>query len=112
MQIEAILLDTINLIPWTILLQLSLVAIVALVLKRYYDNFASYFMFRANKDLGKNVKVIVNGYKGYIAYYTWRFIYVKLEDSTNELIIPITRWQIYTWIICRNGQIYCDPEDK
>jgi len=98
-----ILLDTMKLIPWSVLLQLSIVSIIALILKRYYDNFASYFMFRANKDLGKNVKVIVNGKSGIITHFTWRFIYVKLKDSGNELIIPITRWTIYNWEICKNG---------
>ena len=98
-----VIFDTIKIIPWTLMLQLSIVAIIALILKRYYDNFASYFMFRANKDLGKNVKIKVNGKTGYIVHYTWRFIYVKLEETGNELVIPITRWTVYTWEICRNG---------
>lgn len=105
-----ILFDTVKIIPWTVLLQLSIVSIIALVLKRYYDNIASYFMFRANRDLGKNVKIKVNGQVGYIVHFTWRFIYVKLQDSGNELIIPITRWTIYNWEIIKNGKI--KPEDK
>jgi len=106
-----ILFNTVKLIPWSVLLQLSIVSIIALILKRYYDNFASYFMFRANKDLGKNVKVIVNGHKGYITFFTWRFIYVMIEDSKNELVIPISRWTTYTWIVCRNGKNVCEKED-
>lgn len=103
-----ILLETISQVPWGILFQLSIVAIIGLILKRYYDNFASYFMFRANKDLGKNVKVRVNGDLGYIIHYSWRFIYVKLETG-NELVIPITRWTAFRWEICRNGH---DVEGK
>jgi hypothetical protein len=98
-----ILFETIKVIPWTILLQLSVVAIVGLILKRYYDNLASYFMFRSNKDLGKNVKVIVNGQVGYIIHFSWRFIYIKLQDTGNELVIPITRWTSHKWEICRDG---------
>lgn len=97
------LLDTIKIIPWTVLLQLSIVAIIGLILKRYYDNIASYWMFRSNKDLGKNVKVKVNGDNGYIVYYNWRFIYVRLDESGHELIIPITRWTVHRWEVCRNG---------
>jgi len=102
--------DTIKIIPWSMLLQFSVIAVVVLIAKKYYDNFSSYFMFRANRDLGKNVKVIVDGQPGYIINYTWRFIYVKLEDN-NELIIPITRWVYYTWIVIRNGNLK-DKEDK
>jgi len=62
-------------------------------------------MFRSNKDLGKNVKVIVNGRAGYIVHYTWRFIYVRLTETGNELVIPITKWTSFTWEICRNGNL-------
>jgi len=90
-------------VPWKLLIIGSAVAIIFLIAKRYYDNLASYYMFRSNKDLGKNVKVVINGKSGYIVHYTWRFIYVKLEETHNELVIPITKWTSYTWEICRNG---------
>ena len=98
-----VLAQNIKVIPWTLILQVSAIAILGMIAKKYYDNISSYYMFRANKDLGKNVKVIVNGKPGYIVHYTWRFIYVKLEESGNELVIPITRWTVFTWEICRNG---------
>lgn len=101
--------QTIKVIPWTLILQVSAIAILGMIAKKYYDNISSYYMFRANKDLGKNVKVIVNGKPGYIVHYTWRFIYVKLDESGNELVIPITRWTVFTWEICRNGH---DVEGK
>ena len=103
--------DTVKIIPWTLLLQFSVVSIIVLIAKKYYDNFSSYFMFRANKDLGKNVKVIVDDKPGYIINYTWRFIYVKLQDE-NELIIPISRWAYYTWVVIRNGNLKDDKEVK
>jgi hypothetical protein len=62
-------------------------------------------MFRANRDLGKNVKVKVDGNLGYITQYSWRFIYVTLEESKNEMIIPISRWTYYKWEVCRNGTL-------
>ena len=107
---EETLMETIKLIPWTMLLQLSVVAVIAMVLKRYYDNIAAYFMFLANKDLGKNVKVKVDGETGYIVHHTWRFIYVKLQKNGNERLIPIHRWTMYNWEIIKNGKI--KPEDK
>jgi len=96
-------LDTLDLVPWSLLIKLSIIGIIALIVKKHYDNISSYFMFRANRDLGKNVKVIVNGDAGYITYFTWKFIYVKLIESGNELVIPITKWTTYKWEICRNG---------
>jgi len=103
--------DTVKVIPWSLLLQFSVVAIIVLIAKKYYDNFSSYFMFRANRDLGKNVKIIVDGRPGYILNYTWRFLYVRLTDTNNELIIPITRWTYYTWEVVKNGYLK-DKEDK
>ncbi len=95
--------QTVKLIPWTLILQFSVIAILGMIAKKYYDNLSSYYMFRSNKDLGKNVKVIVNGKPGFISHFTWRFIYVRLEESGNELIIPITRWTVYSWEIYKNG---------
>jgi len=100
---EDLLLETISGVPWIILLKFSVVAILALILKRYFENFASYFMFRANKDLGKNVKVKIDGDIGYIIHYSWRFIYVRLIESGNELVIPITKWTSYRWEVFKNG---------
>ena len=38
------MLDAVNAIPWVALLKLSVVAVIALILKRYFDNFAAYFI--------------------------------------------------------------------
>lgn len=102
---QDVLMESLNAVPWTVLLKFSVVAIIVLILKRYFDNFAAYFMFRANKDLGKNVKVVIDGRIGYIKHYSWRFIYITLEDCGNEMIIPITRWTAYKWEVCRNGNM-------
>ena len=101
---ETVLLDTIQKIDWALLLQLAVVMILALYLKRYFDNIASYMMFRSNKDLGKNVRVRLNGRDGFISHVSWRFIYVLMHDTGTELIIPITRWTYQTWEVCKNGK--------
>jgi len=98
-----VLLSTLQLIPWLLLLQLAVIGVLVLIIKKYYDNISSYFMFRANKDLGKNVKIIINSRPGRITHYTWRFIYIKMSDTGNEMIMPITKWTSYTWEICKNG---------
>ncbi len=101
---EKILFNIINEIPWGLLGGLSLVAIIFAIAKRYYDNIGAYWMFRSNKDLGKNVRVIVNGEEGFITQVNWKFIYIRMNSTGNELIIPITRWVMFRWEICKNGK--------
>lgn len=96
-----ILLNTIQTIPWLIFLQLSIVAIIALMFKKLYDNITSYLMFRSNPDLGKNVRVKINGNLGTIIKFNWKFIYIQLEENNTVLLVPITRWVIQTWEICK-----------
>ena len=104
MDITAIFTDIFNSVPWKTLFSIFFAAICIGVIKRYYDNISSYLMFKSNKDLGKNVKVIVNGQEGFIVQATWKFIYVRLTESGNELIIPITKWTNQKWEICKNGK--------
>jgi hypothetical protein len=101
---DTALFDAINAIEWALLLKLGVVAVLGLYLKRHFDNLASYMMFRSNKDLGKNVKVILNGREGFITHVSWRFIYVSFNDKGTELIIPITKWTNQKWEVCKNGK--------
>jgi len=102
---EQAILNAIDAIPWALLAKLAAGAIILAIAKRYYDNISAYAMFRSNKDLGKNVKVLVNDQEGFITQATWRFIYVRMIDSGNELIIPITKWTNQKWEIFKNGKI-------
>jgi len=101
---EKIILDAINSIPWATLAGLGFAAVLLIIAKKYYDNLAAYWMFRSNKDLGKNVRVVINGEEGVISQVTWRFIYITIKSSGNELIIPITRWPIFRWEVFKNGK--------
>jgi hypothetical protein len=101
---EKLILDAVNAIPWGPLAGLALAAVIFAISKKYYDNLAAYWMFRSNKDLGKNVRVMINGEEGLISQVTWRFIYIKIKSSGNELIIPITRWYTFRWEVFKNGK--------
>ena len=94
---DKVLMDALNSVEWALMLKISIVAIIVMVAKRYYDNISSYLMFRSN------VRVIVNGKEGIITQATWKFIYVSLKESDNELIIPITKWTNQKWEIFKNG---------
>ena len=101
---EKLLLDVINSIPWSTLAGLGFAAVLLIIVKKYYDNLAAYWMFRSNKDLGKNVRVIINGEEGFITQVNWRFIYIEMKSTGNELIIPITRWTTFRWEVYKNGK--------
>jgi len=101
---EKIMLDIISNIPWSMLAGLFSVAIILAIAKKYYDNLGAYWMFRSNKDLGKNVRVVIDGKEGVISQVTWRFIYINIKESGNELIVPITRWTTFRWEVFKNGK--------
>jgi hypothetical protein len=101
---DKILLDIINSVPWGTLAGLGLAAVLLIIVKKYYDNLAAYWMFRSNKDLGKNVRIMINGEEGVISQVTWRFIYITIKSSGNQLIIPITRWIYFRWEVFKNGK--------
>ena len=104
MDLSQIIIDILNVIPWKVLGGMFVAALLLAVGKRYWDNVSSFWMFRSNKDLGKNVKVIVNGKEGYITEVKWRFIYVTLTETGHEMVIPITKWADQKWEICKNGK--------
>lgn len=90
-------------IQWGLLVKLAAVAVIVAIVRRYYVNLSAYAMFRSNKDLGKNVRVVVNGQEGFIIQANWRFIYVRLKESGNELVIPIGEWTKQKWEVFKNG---------
>ena len=100
---DDILLNFLESIQWALLAKLALAAVIIAIARRYYANLSAYAMFRSNKDLGKNVRVVVNGEEGFITQVTWRFIYVKIKGSGNEMVIPIVEWTKQKWEIFKNG---------
>jgi len=103
MDLTQIITDIFTVIPWKTLIGIFIAAILVGFLKRYWDMISAFLMFASNKDIGKNVRVAVDGKEGFITQVTWRFIYVKLKESGNEMIIPITKWTNHTWEIFKNG---------
>jgi hypothetical protein len=64
---EQALMSALDAIQWGLLLKISVAIIILGIAKRYFDNLSSCAMFRANKDLGKNVRVFINGREGFIS---------------------------------------------
>ena len=89
---------------WWTLLQFSGIAIVVLIAKKIYDMVAAYMMFRSNKDISKNVRIVLNGREAIVTHFTWRFIFIRFKDNGNEMIVPMSRWYVYQWEIIKNGK--------
>jgi hypothetical protein len=94
-----------------LLLQGLIITIIIMVLRNIQKNFAAYFMFRTNKNLGKNVKIRFNGRDAMITHFDWRFIYIHYLDTHTEALVHITKWEGQKWEIYKNG-FDSKPEDK
>ena len=88
---------------WWMFFQGIGVAIVLIILKNINSNLASYFMFRTNKNLGRNVKIRFNGRDAMITHYDWRFIYITYLDTHTEALVHISTWQKQKWEVYKNG---------
>jgi len=86
-----------------ILLQTSVVAISILVLHNLLKTLAAYISFRSNRDISKNVKIIFKGREAIITHFSIRFIFLRFKDNGNEMIIPMSRWEIHEWELIKNG---------
>ena len=88
---------------WWMFFQALGVTVVLIILKNINTNLAAYFMFRTNKNIGRNVKIKFNGRDAIITNYDWRFIYIKYLDTHTEALVHITKWQSQTWEVYKNG---------
>lgn len=86
------------------LAQASVVAIVGMVFFRMYQTIAAYISFRSNRDIGKNVKIMVKNREAIITHFTMRFIFIRFKDNNNEMIMPMRKWEDHDWELIKNGQ--------
>jgi len=85
------------------LAQASLGAIVLMLFYKLYQSIAAYLSFRSNKDIGKNVKIMIKNREAIITHFTIRFIFIRFKDNGNEMIIPMSRWEVHDWELIKNG---------
>lgn len=93
---------------WYLLIQSMATVAIGLALYKVLNAVVAYFFVRFDKELGKNVGIVINGRKGYIAHISMRHLIVKFDDdpecelhSGNELLIPITQVLSKEWEIIR-----------
>lgn len=87
-----------------ILAQSSMVGIGLIGLHKIWKTVAAWASFILNRDIGKHVRVVLNGREAKITHSTLRFIHLRLKDTGNEKIIPMHKWEDQTWEIITNGK--------
>ena len=88
---------------WYTLAQLSIVLLLAILLKKGLTTFAAYLIFKWNKELGKNVKVVHQGKECIIMDYNYRYIHLKVLDGGNKIILPMIDSGGMKWEIIRES---------
>ena len=93
---------------WYALAELSVIFIAIIIMKKVYQALAAYLIFKWNKELSKNVRVIWNGSKCVIMDYNWRWIHLKNLDNGHKIVLPMIKSGGYEWEIVREE----DPQEK
>jgi hypothetical protein len=89
-------------VMWTIL-KASFAIMVIMGFYNIFKTFVAYISFRANRDIGKNVKLVIKDREAIITHYTMRFIFIRFHDNKNEMIIPMRKWENLDWELIKNG---------
>ena len=92
---------------WYLLIQSMATVAIGMVIYKTIQALVAYLFLRFDKELGKNVGVVVDGKKGYIVHISIRHLIIKFDEnngdihSGNELLIPITQVGSRAWEIIR-----------
>jgi hypothetical protein len=85
---------------WLLFLQMLATIVICLGLYQGLRNVVAYFFIRFDRELGKSVRVKIDGREGYIAHITMRHLIIKFDDE-NELLVPVTKVGQMTWHVIR-----------
>ena len=87
---------------WTLLQSCAIFVVIAL-LHKLLKSVAAYISFRTNKDIGKNVKIMIRNREAMVTHFTIRFIFLRFKDNGNEMIVPMGKWENLDWELIKNG---------
>lgn len=82
-------------------MQMVLTGIIMLALYKVMNQFVNYFFIRFDKEISKNVGVIIDGREAYIIDISLRHVIVRFDDNSNEMIIPLSKVLNNSWEIIR-----------
>ena len=82
-------------------MQMIVTGIIALALYKVMNQAVNYFFIRFDKEISKNVGVVVDKREAYIAHISFRHLIVRFDDNGNEMIIPLSKVLSDKWEIIR-----------
>ena len=88
---------------WWTLFQLSTVVFIAMLIKKGLNNLAAYLIFKWNKEVGKNVKIVHKGKECIVMDYNYRYVHLKVLDGGNKVILPMIDTGGMSWEIVRDS---------
>ena len=86
---------------WWLFVQMIATSIIALVLYKLVNQTVNYFFIRFDKEISKNVGVVIDGREAYVAHIGFRNLTVEFDDNGNEMIIPLSKVLTEKWEIIR-----------
>jgi len=89
---------------WWLFIQMVVTGIIMLALYKVMNQFVNYFFIRFDKEISKNVGVVIDGRDAYIAHISIRHLIVRFEDNENEMIIPLSKVLSDSWEIIRRAK--------
>ena len=89
---------------WYTLGQLLVAALCVMLVRKGLQNFAAYLIFKSNKELAKNVKVMWGGKECVIMDFNYRHVHLKELDGGNKIILPMIKANTYEWEIIRHRE--------
>lgn len=86
---------------WWLFVQMIATAIISLALYKLINQMVNYFFIRFDKEISKNVGVVIDKREAYIAHISFRHLIVRFDDNGNEMIIPLAKVMSERWEIIR-----------
>lgn len=86
---------------WYLFLQMLFTVCVTLFLYQLLKNIAAYIMVRFDRELSKNVKIILDGEECRIVHINIRYLVIK-KSSGNDLFVPISKVSQLIWEIIKD----------
>ena len=97
----------------TLLLQVIIAGILALILKNIIESLAYYLMYRFNKHVKEGTLISLNGKEGRIKEAS--IFSITIEFKEGYMTFPTKNWKSIKWIVLKDmsaiGKVKQYPED-
>lgn len=88
---------------WYLFFKMLVTVCITLLVYQLLKNISAYVMCRFDREISKNVKVLIDGEECLIAHINMRHLIIKKKGGHSELLIPITKVGQMNWEVVKNG---------